>query len=206
MAERALIPAYLSLGLQALTPIVIGSFKSLKVSLPWIDVLSRRRKRALPRWRTSADVQTPASTIARRTKAAEVAGHILTEDEEEDEGLDDEVLGWADSLAFPIFGSVALLGLWALLKYVGKEWINFFLGLYCESSHRNVAFPRRADGQSRARVSSHSNRLVEAIFLTSGQADSADIHDAGQLLHSSDILQAADVPLPDNVQPQAWVD
>ena len=56
----------------------------------------------------------------------------MTEDEEEDEGLDDEVLSWADSLAFPVFGSVALLGLWALLKYVGKEWINFFLGLYCE--------------------------------------------------------------------------
>lgn len=79
-----------------------------------------------------ANDQTPASTLARRKKAAEVAGHILTEDEEEDEGLDDEVLGWADSLAFPVFGSVALLGLWALLKYVGKEWINFFLGLYCE--------------------------------------------------------------------------
>jgi len=33
MAEAALIPAYLSLGLQALGPIVLGSFKSLKVCL-----------------------------------------------------------------------------------------------------------------------------------------------------------------------------
>jgi hypothetical protein len=59
--------------------------------------------------------------------------------------LDDEVLGWADSLAFPIFGSVALLGLWALLKYVGKEWINFFLGLYCECGSWHVDWPKLTD-------------------------------------------------------------
>lgn len=29
-------------------------------------------------------------------------------------------------------GSVALLGFYAVLKYVGKEWINLILGVYCE--------------------------------------------------------------------------
>lgn len=30
-------------------------------------------------------------------------------------------------------GSVALLGFYMVLKYVGKEWINLILGVYCES-------------------------------------------------------------------------
>lgn len=28
---------------------------------------------------------------------------------------------------------MALLGFYAVLTYVGKEWINFILGVYCES-------------------------------------------------------------------------
>jgi hypothetical protein len=43
----------------------------------------------------------------------------------------DETLTWGDTLVFPIFGSIALLGLWGLLKYAGAEWINFLLGIYC---------------------------------------------------------------------------
>lgn len=66
-----------------------------------------------------------------------------------------------------------------------------------------LTLPRSADGQSRARASLHSSRLVKTNSFASDYADSADIHDAGQLLHSSDILQAADLSLPDNVQPQA---
>jgi len=56
----------------------------------------------------------------------------LTDEDDEDEDDVDETLTWADTLIFPIFGSAALLGLWALLKYAGPEWINFFLGIYCE--------------------------------------------------------------------------
>ena len=76
-------------------------------------------------------MQTPASTKAKRKAAAKSSGADLAEDEDEDEF--DETLGWSDSLALPILGSGALLGLWALLKYVGKDWINLFLGIYCES-------------------------------------------------------------------------
>lgn len=57
----------------------------------------------------------------------------MTEDEDDDDVIE-ESLTWADSLIFPVFGSVALLSLWAILKYVGKEWINLILGVYCELS------------------------------------------------------------------------
>lgn len=67
------------------------------------------------------------------------------EPEEEDESIE-ETLGWADSLAFPVLGSVALLGLWGLLKYVGKEWINFVLGLYC-------AYPPFLSSQGKSLIS-----------------------------------------------------
>lgn len=39
MSDKELIPAYLSLGAQALAPIILGSFKSLKVRPPF-DFLS----------------------------------------------------------------------------------------------------------------------------------------------------------------------
>jgi minor histocompatibility antigen H13 len=45
----------------------------------------------------------------------------------------DETLTWADTLLLPVFGSIALLGLWLIIKYAGKEWINTILGVYCES-------------------------------------------------------------------------
>jgi hypothetical protein len=44
----------------------------------------------------------------------------------------DETLTWADTLVFPVMGSVALLSLWLVIKYVGKEWLNAVLGVYCE--------------------------------------------------------------------------
>ncbi|OCF36274.1 minor histocompatibility antigen H13 [Kwoniella heveanensis CBS 569] len=101
-SDSALWGSYLSLGLQALVPIAIGSFKSLK---------------------------TPESTLAKRR--ANRKDKLLDEEDEDDEDETiEETLTWADSLLFPIFGSVALLGLWAILKYVGKQWINLILGVY----------------------------------------------------------------------------
>jgi minor histocompatibility antigen H13 len=44
----------------------------------------------------------------------------------------DETLTWADTLIIPIFGSVALLGMWLIIKYAGKKWINIVLGVYCK--------------------------------------------------------------------------
>ncbi|WWD16379.1 hypothetical protein CI109_100805 [Kwoniella shandongensis] len=107
--DTDLYASYLALGLQALIPITVGSFKSLK---------------------------TPAATL-RKLRAArrdKLAQDLAYEDDldllEEDEETIEETLTWADSLLFPVLGSVALLGLWAILKYVGKKWINLVLGVY----------------------------------------------------------------------------
>lgn len=35
-----------------------------------------------------------------------------------------------DAWLFPIIGSVALLGLYTIVKYLGTDWINWFLGWY----------------------------------------------------------------------------
>lgn len=102
------LASFATLGAQALVPIAIGSFQSLRVPAP---VRARRR-------------------AARRSRVK------LTLEDDEDDILDEdegEVLTLADSVLFPIMGSVALLGLWALIKYVDKKWIDIFLGAYCES-------------------------------------------------------------------------
>ncbi|WWC60441.1 uncharacterized protein I303_103013 [Kwoniella dejecticola CBS 10117] len=100
--DAELIGSYISLGVQALIPIILGSFKSLK---------------------------TPDSTIRKR-KLSRKAHLLDEEDDEEEEEAIEETLTWADSLLFPVFGSIALLGLFFLIKYVGKEWINTVLGVY----------------------------------------------------------------------------
>jgi len=41
-----------------------------------------------------------------------------------------EVMKKEDAMQFPIIGSCALFGLYLALKYLGKEWVNFFIGLY----------------------------------------------------------------------------
>jgi minor histocompatibility antigen H13 len=63
-----------------------------------------------------------------------VLQELGVEDEDDDEEDLEETLTLADSLLFPVLGSCALLGLWLVLKYVGKKWINIVLGVYCECS------------------------------------------------------------------------
>ncbi|WVR03703.1 hypothetical protein IAU60_000698 [Kwoniella sp. DSM 27419] len=101
--DSALIGSYLSLGVQALLPIALGSFKSLK---------------------------TPETTLARRRAARRTNLLDTSADEDEEDEVLEETLTWTDSLVFPVFGSVALLGLWAILRYGGREWINLILGVY----------------------------------------------------------------------------
>ncbi|ORX35297.1 signal peptide peptidase-domain-containing protein [Kockovaella imperatae] len=104
--DYGMLSAYFQLGFQALFPLVVGSFKSL---------------------------QTPASTKAKRRAARHAAPELSENDDEDDNDSDEdlsETLSWTDSLAVPILGSVALLSLWLLIKYVGKEWVSFCLGVY----------------------------------------------------------------------------
>ncbi|WVQ77377.1 hypothetical protein IAR50_007062 [Cryptococcus sp. DSM 104548] len=90
-----------SLGLQALVPIFIGSFKSLKM---------------------------PEDTKRRLRSARK--GKIPSETEEEDEDGLEESLTWWDSLLFPVIGSVVLLGFYGIVKYYGTEWLNWFMNAY----------------------------------------------------------------------------
>lgn len=105
--------AFWALGGQALLPIVLGSFKSLR---------------------------TPTKLKKKRRAAKRRSGKLVvddSEDEDEEEELD-EVLTMADSILFPILGSAALLGLWFVIKYVDKKWIDLVFGLYCECGSRHI--------------------------------------------------------------------
>lgn len=104
-------------------PITLGSFKSLSVSFsPAIPhtacFLSSTLKLTL---------ETPKSSKTQQKSQRKAAA---LEIENEDDELA-ETLRWEDSIYFPVFGSVALMGLWGLLKYLGKDWLNFLLGIYC---------------------------------------------------------------------------
>ncbi|KAF5386018.1 hypothetical protein D9615_002521 [Tricholomella constricta] len=50
--------------------------------------------------------------------------------DEDDEEEVAERMSSGDAWLFPVFGSVALFGLYTIVKYFGKEWINWFLGWY----------------------------------------------------------------------------
>lgn len=97
---------FAQLGAQALVPIVIGSFQSLR---------------------------TPAAVRARLRRARRSSSTLLLADDEddlEDEDDNGETLTMGDSLLFPVLGSVALLSLWLLIKYVDKKYIDLVLGIY----------------------------------------------------------------------------
>ncbi|KAH7888835.1 signal peptide peptidase-domain-containing protein [Phlebopus sp. FC_14] len=51
------------------------------------------------------------------------------EDEDEDEDIPDRVSS-SDAWMFPIVGSVALFSLYMIVKYFGRDWINWLLGWY----------------------------------------------------------------------------
>jgi minor histocompatibility antigen H13 len=51
------------------------------------------------------------------------------EDDEDDEDVPDR-LSSGDAWLFPIAGSVALFGMYAIIKFFGKEWINWLLAWY----------------------------------------------------------------------------
>ncbi|EGO00270.1 hypothetical protein SERLA73DRAFT_180769 [Serpula lacrymans var. lacrymans S7.3] len=53
----------------------------------------------------------------------------LQEEDDEDEDIPDRMSS-GDAWLFPLVGSIALLGMYLIVKYFGKEWINWFLGWY----------------------------------------------------------------------------
>ena len=87
---------------------------------------AERRRRAIRTGRLAEDISDSewADTEGRSTKDG---------GDDEDEDSEDEALTWADTLLFPVMGSIVLLGFYLILKYAGKEWINRILGVYCTS-------------------------------------------------------------------------
>lgn len=136
------LSGFAALGAQAMLPIILGSYQSLRV---------------------------PASVKARRRAARRLdRKRLLGEDDEDDDDLDsemDETITLADSILFPILGSAALLGLWALIKYVDKKWIDLVLGVYCECCR---AAAHAAAGGRISLPSSVSGMGVFAVHSTFG--------------------------------------
>lgn len=64
----------------------------------------------------------------KRPKSKGTDKSVVQDDEDEDE-LSDR-LSSGDAWLFPVVGSVALFGMYALVKYFGKEWINWLLAWY----------------------------------------------------------------------------
>ncbi|KAI0793199.1 signal peptide peptidase-domain-containing protein [Abortiporus biennis] len=56
-------------------------------------------------------------------------GVPIDDDEDEEEEVEDR-LSSQDAWLFPVIGSVLLFGLYMVVKYIGKEWINFLLQWY----------------------------------------------------------------------------
>jgi minor histocompatibility antigen H13 len=75
--------------------------------------------------------QTPQA-IKRRARKLQHKAAVLDPDDEDDDIDDEERLSMTDSLLFPVFGSATLLGIFLIFKYLGTEWINWILGIYCE--------------------------------------------------------------------------
>ncbi|KAF8517665.1 signal peptide peptidase-domain-containing protein [Gautieria morchelliformis] len=60
----------------------------------------------------------------------DAASQVADEEDEDDEQDLDERLSSSDAYLFPVLASAALLGLYLVFKYLGKEWVNWLLGWY----------------------------------------------------------------------------
>ncbi|KAJ9105768.1 hypothetical protein QFC20_004255 [Naganishia adeliensis] len=123
MTSGSIIYAYLALGAQAVLPIILGSFASVKT----------------PRSIRKAIKDSHART--KLPKAGEPQGTIPhpddtyyalegEQDPEDDQDDDDEKVGLQDSLWFPLIASCALFGFFLLFKFVDPIWINRIISTY----------------------------------------------------------------------------
>ncbi|KAG2154396.1 signal peptide peptidase-domain-containing protein [Suillus bovinus] len=66
----------------------------------------------------------------KKPKSKGIDKSVVQDDEDdEDEGVTDR-LSSGDAWLFPVAGSAALFGMYAVMKYFGKEWINWLLAWY----------------------------------------------------------------------------
>ncbi|KAK7692618.1 hypothetical protein QCA50_004250 [Cerrena zonata] len=69
------------------------------------------------------------STIKDKNHRDHAGSGSTTDDEDEEEEIEDR-LSTSEAYLFPVFGSVVLFGLYMIIKYVGKEWINWLMQWY----------------------------------------------------------------------------
>ncbi|KAH7923719.1 hypothetical protein BV22DRAFT_1036005 [Leucogyrophana mollusca] len=62
-------------------------------------------------------------------KATDASRSLLDDEDDEDDDIPDRMSS-GDAWLFPIIGSLALFGMYTIVKYFGKEWINWLLGWY----------------------------------------------------------------------------
>jgi len=64
-------------------------------------------------------------------KSSDAPGKSLLADQDDDDAEEiPDRLSSGDAWLFPVFGSMALFSLYMVVKYFGKEWINYLLGWY----------------------------------------------------------------------------
>ncbi|KAF9222506.1 hypothetical protein BS17DRAFT_782953 [Gyrodon lividus] len=61
--------------------------------------------------------------------ASEKCSLLQDEEDEDEEDIQDRI-SFSDAWMFPILGSATLFGLYIVVQYFGKEWINWLLGWY----------------------------------------------------------------------------
>ncbi|KAK7045582.1 hypothetical protein VNI00_007414 [Paramarasmius palmivorus] len=69
-------------------------------------------------------------SISERKKSDKKKDDDADDEDDEKEEEPDEVVTMEDAWLFPVIGSVVLFGLFLVIKYFGKEWINWLLGWY----------------------------------------------------------------------------
>jgi minor histocompatibility antigen H13 len=104
---------YLTIGVLALLPIYFGSFASLKVPLAYPT-----RKLTL---------QHPVSAPL-KPKVVRDASAESSSDEDDEPTVD--MVSSDDAWMFPIGGSVMLVGLYVLFKYLNKDYLNYLFTAY----------------------------------------------------------------------------
>ncbi|KAH7914137.1 signal peptide peptidase-domain-containing protein [Hygrophoropsis aurantiaca] len=62
-------------------------------------------------------------------KSTDSSKSLLEDDDGDDEDIPDRMSS-GDAWLFPFIGSAALFGMYTIVKYFGKEWINWLLGWY----------------------------------------------------------------------------
>jgi minor histocompatibility antigen H13 len=106
---------YLTIGVLALLPIYFGSFASLKVS----PLLSPRFHKLTFQHPVSAPL---------KPKVVRDASAESSSDEDDEPTVD--MVSSDDAWMFPIGGSVMLVGLYVLFKYLNKDYLNYLFTAY----------------------------------------------------------------------------